>query len=199
MSQHFSQFCGRFLGPFLAQNKCLQWIQNHDKPLVRPLTSYLKQILCLGIFLLYRKSMGAQLDMDNSMGKRQNKFQPWYPRLKSIVGPKEAKKKLGAFILFVSIILLRQPTNFDVGPETRAWLFWTLLCMTFEPALQTIVNYGASVPKSSVPPISFDQIDKWADNNVTVHLFWDFNSIHCQSKCFWERGISDWPTELLFL
>ena len=72
MTHHFSSLNHRFLGPFIAQgmffvqNKCLQWIQHHDKPLVRPLTSYLntqKKKFFLGIFLLYRKSMGAQLDL----------------------------------------------------------------------------------------------------------------------------------------
>ena len=51
---------------FFVQNKCLQWIQHHDKPLVRPLRSSLntqKKSFILGIFLLYRKSMGAQLDL----------------------------------------------------------------------------------------------------------------------------------------
>ena len=70
MKTHPYVYC--FLRPFLAhrmffvQNKCLQWIQHHDKPLVRPLRSSLntqKKMIILGIFLLYRKSMGAQLDL----------------------------------------------------------------------------------------------------------------------------------------
>ena len=55
------------LGPFLAQgmffeqNKCLKWIQNHNKPLVWPLTCYLKQIY-FGVFLsCIVKSMGPWL------------------------------------------------------------------------------------------------------------------------------------------
>ena len=45
-----------FVGPFVAeqmffmQNKCLQWIQNHKKPLVWHLTCYLKQIYFLYFF-----------------------------------------------------------------------------------------------------------------------------------------------------
>ena len=59
MNTHPYVYC--FLRPFLAhgmffvQNKCLQWIQHHDKPLVRPLRSSLntqKKNLFLGIFLL---------------------------------------------------------------------------------------------------------------------------------------------------
>ena len=37
---------GPFLpqGMFFVQNKCLEWIQNHENPLDRPLTCYLKKI-----------------------------------------------------------------------------------------------------------------------------------------------------------
>ena len=56
-----------FVGPFLAewksleQNKCLEWIQSHHKPLVWHLTCFLKQIY-FGVFILYTvKSMGPQL------------------------------------------------------------------------------------------------------------------------------------------
>ena len=54
---------GLFLaqGMFFEQNKCLEWIQNHNKPLVWPLTCYLKQIY-FGVFLsCIVKSMGSQL------------------------------------------------------------------------------------------------------------------------------------------
>ena len=51
-SSLFISFEGVFWGQgmFFVQNKCLQWIQHHDKPLVRPLTSYLKQIFFSGYF-----------------------------------------------------------------------------------------------------------------------------------------------------
>ena len=46
---------------FFVQNKCLQWIQNHHKPLVWPLKCYLKHMY-FDVFLPYTvKSMGPKL------------------------------------------------------------------------------------------------------------------------------------------
>ena len=50
-------------GMFFMQNKCLQWIQNHEEPLVWPLTCYLKHIF-LVCFFQYSESMGNFFSQD---------------------------------------------------------------------------------------------------------------------------------------
>ena len=62
-SSLFTVLWGPFLGQrmFFEQNKCLQWIQNHNKPLVWPLTCYLEHIY-FGVFSSCMvKSMGHKL------------------------------------------------------------------------------------------------------------------------------------------
>ena len=49
-------------GMFFVQNKCVQWIQHHDKPLVRPLTSYLKQIF----FWVFSSCIESRWETDSS-------------------------------------------------------------------------------------------------------------------------------------
>ena len=59
-SSLFTVLWGPFLGQrmFFEQNKCLQWIQNRNKPLVWPLTCYSEQVY-FGVFSSCMvKSMG---------------------------------------------------------------------------------------------------------------------------------------------
>ena len=65
-SSLFTVLWGLFLAQrmFLEQNKCLQWIQNHHKPLVWHLNYYLKQMY-FDVFLPYTvKSMGPKLSSE---------------------------------------------------------------------------------------------------------------------------------------
>ena len=62
-SSLFTVLWGLFLAQrmFFEQNKCLEWIQNHHKPLVWPLKCYLKHMY-FDVFLPYTvKSMGPKL------------------------------------------------------------------------------------------------------------------------------------------
>ena len=63
-SSLFTVLCEPFLaqGMFFEQNKCLEWIQNHNKPLVWHLTRHIRQIYGVFywcIFILYSKVNGT--------------------------------------------------------------------------------------------------------------------------------------------
>ena len=63
-------------GMFFMQNKCLQWIQNHQEPLVWPLTCYLKHIFLVCFFPVYWSRWGEYTNGHNFLSQDFRQSRP---------------------------------------------------------------------------------------------------------------------------